>query len=99
MSGELYAVTRTQHAAEIVFGKIRFEAQSPRIEKGEVKTTLSVWNGSLLHHASTNLTNDRARARLIKILGEKNVVVSDDMLVALEQGCRREAPKQEKPAV
>lgn len=95
---EVYAVIRTQHAAEIVLGEIRFEANTPRIEKGEVKAVLSVWNGALLHQGSINLSSVRTRGRLIATLAEKGVTVDDGALVALEQGCRRHPPKHEKAA-
>jgi hypothetical protein len=87
-----YVITRTRDTATLELGDTRLEAESPRVDRGTVRATLSVWNGSLIFRSSANLTSLRSRRRLISELAEKGVELDDDALMALEEGCRRRPP-------
>jgi hypothetical protein len=97
MATTTYVVTRTAHAADLVLGDITIEADSPHVDRGIVRATLSAYNGSLLFRSTANLTSERARRQLLTKLAERGVEIDDGALVALEEGCRRQPPKQEKP--
>jgi hypothetical protein len=95
--GTAYAVKRTRFGASLQLGEIRLDAESPHVDRGVVRATLSAWNGALLYRDAVNLTSERARQRTRNKLAEASVAVEDGALVALDQACRM-APPAEEPA-
>jgi hypothetical protein len=95
--GVAYGVKRTRFGASLQLEEIRLDAESPRLDHGIVRATLSAWNGALLYRDAVNLTSERARQRTRGKLAEVGVEVADGALVALDQACRM-APPAEEPA-
>jgi|SRR5579862_990093 len=76
---------------------IVLEALSPHVDRGQVRSTLTVMTGTDIRHRDTvNLTSERARSRLIAKLAQKGLTVDDAALVSLDQACRSWTPPATK---
>jgi hypothetical protein len=61
-----------------------------RFDRGAIRTILTVRNCTVLYYRDTvNLTSERVRARVIKLLAEKNVSLNEEPLIALDEACRQ----------
>lgn len=87
-----YIASRTRFGAVLTVGDYQIEAGSPYVDRGVVRATLSVMNGSLVYRDTANLTSSRRRAAIIAELAELGVQVDEGVLIALDEACRRKAP-------
>jgi hypothetical protein len=85
-------VTRIPHGWRVTVEPLTLDAEHPHQDRGAVRATLTVWEGTVIHHRDTvNLTSGRARSRTVKQLADKGLTVEERILVALDQACRRPA--------
>ena len=89
---------RIKHGWRITHEELTLDAESPRVDQGVVRTTLTVSNHCVIHYRDTaNLTSARARARILKTLTAKGVAIPENVLIALDEACRsKPAPQAEQ---
>ena len=87
-----YLASRTRFGAIMSVGEYQLEAGSPHIDRGVVRATLTVSNGSLLYRDTVNLTSSRRRLGVVKTLADLGVEIDQNVLIALDEACRRKAP-------
>jgi hypothetical protein len=76
---------------------VQLEATGPRLEHAIVRCTLTVRRGErLLYRDAVNLTNARARARLVLALQAQDVTLDDALLLALDDAIRQ-SPRDRCP--
>lgn len=74
-------------------GESLVEFTSPRPDRGSIRGALTVREGETIHYRNTvNLTSENSRKNLRKVLDEKQIPVSDTVLIALDEACRRPRP-------
>src|SRR5262249_25098552 len=92
-------VARIKYGWQVTQGDLTLEAENPRFDRGVIRTTLTVRNCTALHCRDTvNLTSARSRARILQQLAAKGVILTEDLLIALDEACRQRSttppPKQ-----
>ena len=86
------------HCWSINTHDLQLEATGPRVEHAIVRCTLTVRRGEqLLYRDTVNLTNARARARLVRALQAKGVTLDDTLLLALDDTIRQ-TPRDRRPS-
>src|SRR5689334_2545746 len=95
-----FEVVRTRTGWQITLGSLVLEVASPRVDRGAIRAALTVTsNGVIVHRDTVNLTSARSRAALIRSLAEREIVLDDRVLIALDQACRSGAgPARTKPS-
>src|SRR5690349_6762549 len=82
--------TRIQYGWQVTQGALTLDAENPHFDRGMIRATLTVRNCTAIYHRDTvNLTSARARVRVIRILAEKEVTLTEDLLIALDEACRQ----------
>ena len=82
--------TRIKYGWQVTQGELTLDAENPRFDRGAIRTILTVRNCTVLYYRDTvNLTSARVRARVIKLLAEKNVSLTEEPLIALDEACRQ----------
>lgn len=83
-------VTRISDGWQVEESGLVILAQSPRLDRGSIRTALKAQiNGTILWTQNVNLTSDKSRASSIRTLAEKGTTLSEGILLALEDVCRR----------
>jgi hypothetical protein len=90
--------TRIKYGWQVTQDDLTFDAENPRFDRGAIRTILTVRNCTVLYYRDiVNLTSAHARAKVIRILAEKEVTFTEDLLIALDEACRqRSTPAPEK---
>ncbi|RIK45856.1 MAG: hypothetical protein DCC58_05100 [Chloroflexi bacterium] len=84
-----YVVQATRTGWILANGAISLEADSPHLDRGAVRATLTVRrDDGIVYRSTTNLTSETARRHVLARLAEKSVTLDDPLLVALEDACR-----------
>ena len=82
--------TRIKDGWQVTQDDLTLDAENPRFDRGAIRTILTVRNCTVLYYRDTvNLTSARVRARVIKLLTEKNVSLTEEPLIALDEACRQ----------
>src|SRR5262245_18941938 len=90
--------TRINYGWRVESGNLKVDAESPHFDRGAIRATLTVRNGTAIYFRDTaNLTSARARDRIIQQLAEKGVMLEDRDVIALDEACRiRQKPPDEQ---
>ena len=82
-------IARITSGWRVELGELRLDAESPHFDRGAIRATLTVRNGTAIYFRDTaNLTSARARVRIIQQLAEKGVTLEDRAIIALDEACR-----------
>jgi len=82
-------VTRINFGWRVDLGDVRLEAESPYFDRGAIRATLTVRNGTAIYFRDTaNLTSERARSRILQKLTAKGLTLDDRAIIALDKACR-----------
>jgi hypothetical protein len=82
--------TRIQYGWQVTQGDLTLDAENSRFDRGAIRAILTVRNCTVLYYRDTiNLTSARARMHVIQVLREKEVTLSEDLLIALDEACRQ----------
>jgi hypothetical protein len=93
-------IARINSGWRVGFGELRLDAQSPHFDRGAIRATLTVRNGTAIYFRDTvNLTSARARTRILQQLTEKGVTIEDRALIALDEACRTRPRSGEEKVV
>jgi hypothetical protein len=98
VDGSKIEIARITSGWRVELGELRLDAESPHFDRGAIRATLTVRNGTAIYFRDTaNLTSARARVRIIQQLAEKGVTLEDRAIIALDEACRiRPRPCEEK---
>lgn len=78
---------------QLQLGSFTLEVCSPHLDRGAIRAALTVREGTAIRYRSmVNLTSESARAKIVKTLTGKGVLLDDSALVALDEVCRRPHP-------
>lgn len=70
-------------------GDLTVDLDSPHFDRGSIRGTLTVQNGTtVLHRDTVNLTSHTSRTNLLKSLSDLGVDLGEDTLMALDEACR-----------
>jgi hypothetical protein len=84
-----YSVMRTGSGWMVKNGVVSLDADSPHIDRGQIRAVLSIRQGDLILYRSTaNLTSERSRRKVVAALADKDVTLDDGLLIALDDACR-----------
>lgn len=84
-----FDVIPTRHGCRLDAGDLAIEAESPYLDRGVIRATLTVRQDGAIHHRDTvNLTSERSRAKLLAKLAEKAIDLDERAIVALDEACR-----------
>lgn len=73
---------------------LELEAASPYVDHGQVRAVLTVRQSNVIfYRTTTNLTSERARAKVLAALDGRGITLDDGALVALDEACRQPRPR------
>ena len=82
--------TRIKYGWQVTQGDLTLDAENSRFDRGAIRVILTVRNCTVLYYRDTvNLTSERVRARVIRTLAKKEVTLTEDLLIALDEACRQ----------
>lgn len=85
-----YVPRRIRHGWQVQNGVVTLDVLNPHLDRGQVRGVLTVrQEAEILYRNTTNLTNERARTKVVQALADKDVTISDGILVALDDACRQ----------
>ena len=92
-------VSRISYGWRVELGELKLDAESPHIDRGAIRATLTVRNGTAIYFRDTaNLTSLRARTRIMQQLSDRGVTIEDRAIIALDEACRTR-PRHEENVV
>jgi len=87
---------RTETGWRVELDALALEVDNPHGDAGVIRAVLTIWRNGVIHYRDrVNLTSAKTRARLIAKLADKNIVLDERVLVALDEVCRRPPPEAE----
>ena len=95
------AVQRIPRGWCVEVNHLTVSAESPHFDRGAIRAALTVRNGVAIYYRDTaNLTSQRIRTQIIRALAEKEVMLDERILIALDEACRtrRVSPPKQKGA-
>jgi hypothetical protein len=89
-------VVRINSGWRVDIGELRLDAESPHVDRGAIRATLTARNGTAIYFRDTaNLTSARTRKQILQHLAEKGVMIDERAIIALDEACRTRARPRE----
>lgn len=82
--------TRITYGWQVTQSDLTLDAENPRFDRGAIRSVLTVRNCTAIYYRDTaNLTSAHSRARIIQNLAQKGVMLTEELLIALDEACRQ----------
>jgi hypothetical protein len=86
-------VVYTKRGCRVDVDGLAVEVESPHLDRGAIRATLSIRDDEgLRYHSTVNLTSERARGHVTRKLAADGITLDEGILIALDVACRRRSP-------